>query len=295
MIFYKTQIDTLPCLELCGKEHLTPPTMHRSRYADSYILYFVISGRLCLTDNGRDIELLPGDAYLFNKGEYHSPRYSYECEYYFIHFDMPFTETETEDHNKLLFDKHNAFLTSMITSKDYDTEMYFPKYIHVHKKSARNDIIKLFENTRLKIGTDKSEYFKSISALRLVEILVKLYRIFASQELNVHDEEGKNLIQNIIRYLENNLEKNITSSDLEENFGYNFDYLNRKFKYATQKTIFSYLKEVRITNATRLLKRGTIPISDIANRCGFCDVYYFSRVYKKETGFPPSKIKRQDF
>lgn len=295
MIFYKTQIDTLPALELCGKEHLVPPTLHRSRYADCYILYFVISGKLCLTDNGKDIELLPGDAYLFNKGDYHSPKSSDECEYYFVHFEMPFVETKIDNYTKLLFDKHNAFLTSMATEKEYDTELFFPKHIHIHKKTTRNEIIKLFENTMLKIGMDKSEYFKSISTLRFVEILVKLYRIYALQELNIDDEEGKNLIQNIIHYLENNLEKNITSNDLEETFGYNFDYLNRRFKFATQKTIFSYLKEVRITNATRLLRRGTVPISEIANKCGFCDVYYFSRVYKQETGFPPSKIKRQDF
>lgn len=45
----------------------------------------------------------------------------------------------------------------------------------------------------------------------------------------------------------------------------------------------------KIEFSKRLLKTDSFSVSETANMCGFSDVYYFSKFFKKETGISPSK------
>ncbi len=70
----------------------------------------------------------------------------------------------------------------------------------------------------------------------------------------------------------------------------NKDYFRRMFLKYTGKTPLQYLTAKRISFAKQLLltqKKTNIPINEIAWRVGFSDYYYFSRTFKKETGFSP--------
>ena len=64
-------------------------------------------------------------------------------------------------------------------------------------------------------------------------------------------------------------------------------------KKATGKTMLAYLNELRISKARQLLSDGTSQISRVAEQCGFHDIYYFSRVFKKYTGTTPGAFSRK--
>jgi two-component system, response regulator YesN len=49
-----------------------------------------------------------------------------------------------------------------------------------------------------------------------------------------------------------------------------------------------YLSELRVAEAKRLLKGGGLGVKQVAARVGIPDPYYFSRVFKKVTGWRPS-------
>ena len=50
-----------------------------------------------------------------------------------------------------------------------------------------------------------------------------------------------------------------------------------------------YLTNYRISEACSLLKNSNLSIAEIAVSVGFFDQFYFSRVFKKVKGVPPSK------
>jgi AraC-like DNA-binding protein len=60
------------------------------------------------------------------------------------------------------------------------------------------------------------------------------------------------------------------------------------FKRQTGKTYFTYLNEMRIEEASRLLKEGGMSVSDVCFACGFNDISYFSRTFRRIKGYPPS-------
>jgi len=47
---------------------------------------------------------------------------------------------------------------------------------------------------------------------------------------------------------------------------------------------------VRLKKSAMLLKSKNHNVSEVANMIGFNDPYYFSRCFKKQFGYPPSKL-----
>ncbi|MBZ9603152.1 helix-turn-helix domain-containing protein [Phyllobacterium chamaecytisi] len=61
----------------------------------------------------------------------------------------------------------------------------------------------------------------------------------------------------------------------------------RLFQKYLQISPRRWLIRERIMMAQKLLVEGDAPIGDIAERCGFCDVYHLSREFKRSTGTSP--------
>ena len=71
------------------------------------------------------------------------------------------------------------------------------------------------------------------------------------------------------------------------------EYVRKLFIKEHGISPLQYLKQKRIELAKSLLakKEGTIRINEIAETCGFSDSAYFSRLFKKETGFAPNDFQ----
>lgn len=68
-------------------------------------------------------------------------------------------------------------------------------------------------------------------------------------------------------------------------------YFTALFKQSTGMTPLQYLTDKRMENACRLLSQKEqmhLSIGEIAEMCGYNDIYYFSRIFKKHTGLSPT-------
>lgn len=68
--------------------------------------------------------------------------------------------------------------------------------------------------------------------------------------------------------------------------------LIRKFRQHTGKTPTEYLLAVRLRQSKSLLKETALSVGQIAERCGFESVYYFSSFFKRATGTSPTDFRR---
>ena len=64
------------------------------------------------------------------------------------------------------------------------------------------------------------------------------------------------------------------------------------FKKRFGKTPARYITLQKVAYAKQLLKMPHLSIMEVSERCGFSDVYYFSKVFKKETGDTPTDFRR---
>ncbi|MDF2662824.1 MAG: AraC family transcriptional regulator [Paenibacillus sp.] len=54
-----------------------------------------------------------------------------------------------------------------------------------------------------------------------------------------------------------------------------------------------YLTRVRIDRAKRMLLDRDIPVTEIAERSGFCNINYFDKVFKEQSGFTPIEYRKR--
>lgn len=74
---------------------------------------------------------------------------------------------------------------------------------------------------------------------------------------------------------------------------YSEKYLSSLFKKNMGKNFTEYLNEYRIAHAVAIIRDGDNTISGIAAKCGYSDPLYFSKVFKKAIGIPPSEYIKQ--
>jgi two-component system response regulator YesN len=79
--------------------------------------------------------------------------------------------------------------------------------------------------------------------------------------------------------------------EIAEELGVSSNYLSTIFRKETQYSISEYLNGVRLKHAKKLLRDTNLKVYEIAEQVGFCDVYYFSNVFKKYTGVTPSDYR----
>jgi AraC-like DNA-binding protein len=66
----------------------------------------------------------------------------------------------------------------------------------------------------------------------------------------------------------------------------------RYFKIRTRKTYTTFLNEVRVSNACRLLMNKEVSIQDVCYQAGFSNISNFNRIFKRVTGKAPSNYLR---
>ncbi|WDS36503.1 AraC family transcriptional regulator [Pseudoxanthomonas sp.] len=80
----------------------------------------------------------------------------------------------------------------------------------------------------------------------------------------------------------------ISVAEVAAHCGLSRGYFCQAFKRSTGCTPHRWLQDVRVTQAKALLL-GTMPIIEIASRCGFADQSHLTRVFGRVVGMPPAR------
>ena len=86
----------------------------------------------------------------------------------------------------------------------------------------------------------------------------------------------------------------LLSDDLAKRVHLSRSYFCQLFKKMTHQSFNRYLREVRLAKAKELLARTALPISDVAEKTGYPDEKYFSKLFHSETGMTPSVYRQQN-
>ena len=106
------------------------------------------------------------------------------------------------------------------------------------------------------------------------------------------EKQEERTITVITRYLQEHLAEEISLSVLAEEFHLNPQYISQLFKNEIGVNFLSYLTNIRMEKAKKLLLSTSLPITDIADKSGYGDYRVFTKVFKKSEGITPSQYRR---
>jgi len=132
--------------------------------------------------------------------------------------------------------------------------------------------------------------------LLLIDILAQLAQSTDSQILNAKAiKTDKTLktqerIQQVFHWVEEHYTKEIKTEDIAKEIGLSTVAFSRWFKQETSETFINYVIDQRLYHAKNLLLKGR-NVSEACFSCGFNNLSYFNRVFKKRVGCNPKNYR----
>ena len=94
----------------------------------------------------------------------------------------------------------------------------------------------------------------------------------------------------ILQYIHNNFaDPELSIAKTADIFGFSKKYFSAMFAKNMQTNFTDYLSEIRIKHAMEILEKNKLSVAELAEKCGYTDPLYFSKVFKKIAGVSPSK------
>lgn len=136
---------------------------------------------------------------------------------------------------------------------------------------------------------------KPIPRSDLKKLMIAFQQCLITDKRTVVDEGiSRSLAMNVKDYIETHYsEKGLSLSQVASALFVNEGYLSRQLKQTYGRTFSEYLIEYRIQKAQELLRNLTLQytVTAIANKVGYEDPHYFSRLFRKKTGFSPVQFR----
>ncbi len=230
-------------------------------------IYF-LSGGLEISLNGVTYSPKKGDVIVINSSIVHS-----------------FVITNAPVDYYVLIASDDYFKTSGL----YSESVYFTPYLRDEKvKSLFEKIIEEYER--------KDEFSNPSILSLLTSLFVYLRRnyTFLADKVFPIEKKKVNMVREAIEFIKNNYTESFMVEDIANKLHFSKSYLSHSFKDVTGYSLVEYVNLVRCQNARALLIEDK-SVSETALACGFSEVSYFTRVFKKTMGILPSEASKEHF
>ena len=128
--------------------------------------------------------------------------------------------------------------------------------------------------------------------LQTLEFLYLLCRDYIVQETHTASPHRGELVKTAVIYIRKHLAEPLTLDEIADHTGVNKHYLSRLFKQVLGKTVFETVRVLRCNEAKHRIEEG-MSVSDAAHSCGFENLSYFTRTFKKYYQVLPSHCTKK--
>lgn len=100
-------------------------------------------------------------------------------------------------------------------------------------------------------------------------------------------------IQEIKKFIRNNAHKSLALEEIAASVYLSPYYVSRIFRENQNMTVMDYVTKVKVEEAKKLLRDPQYQIDDIAEKLGYCDASYFSKVFRRNEGMSPTQFRHK--
>lgn len=227
-------------------------------------LYYPTKGHFTLKYASGHVHVTPGNAYLFPPWVSYRFEPGEPCSHYWAHFVS----------ERLRF--HSFFSRPLKLSLDAIASDEYRAMFSAALKNAPN-AANLREAMRIRLGLER--------------LILPFIDLTPRDDSSDHAQAIE--LKPIIDYIEKHFMTQIKIADLTRLAGLPRAEFSQKFNAAFGLPPKQYISARRISHAKNLLLETTLAVKEIAVKCGYDNEYFFSRVFKKYTYFPPKRFRER--
>ncbi len=245
-------------------------------YSSTYTLKYVLEGKKNYHCNHQDIEVSKN-------------------QYVILNTNAQIT-TEAKSGTKGL----SFFLSPQLITEIYKYHNLSPKFLEVTQKTTNsavgfllNTIAQLYEHNQTAFKHQIDDLFIRLSEL-IVQEQKNMDTKFSTLKIVKHDTKKElfKRIQIAKEYLHDHIKEDISLDCISKDIGISKYYLHRLFTEINECTPLEYLTAIRIEKAKYRLRYSKDSIFETAIACGFDTAAYFSKIFKKHSGFSPTEFRK---
>ena len=243
-----------------AEDFLKWPFEHGCSEDEFYRLYFAVSGSFRIIYPAGSCVIEPGSLYLFPCNTLLKYEGIAPCTHYWIHFAS----------NRLK------------TIPRFNDPMRHPL--------EKNEPVEKKMRMVLKRIRDCSDLTSAVFIRNsILELLVPFLEELSGKlpEKGMYEEYAR-----ILNYIDTNLHRNFPISELNVFSKLGKDEFSADFRRVFGLPPKQYITMRRINRAQYLLRETDLPIKEIASQCGYQDEFFFHRIFRKYTNFPPAYYRK---
>lgn len=260
---YKNSVHDLPFVLSCITR--TPNNLSKeTNWHENLEIQLCTKGEGTVTVDGKKYNFVKGDIIVVNSNTIHYTGTDNFIEYTCLIIDSQFCKDVDIDHTSLTFEEH--FQSGGLSMLIYQLE-------------------RLYE-----CPEDPCRIAKLCIAV--LEILIELKQKHLTEAKPKTANQSFEVVKECIRYIRKNYNQKIYIDDLADFVLTDKYKLSRSFKLLTNQTIIEYINCYRCLKVTELINDG-LSVSESAMSCGFNNMSFFTRTFKRYMGTLPSKTKKR--
>lgn len=250
-----------------GYDEAAPEDLSVTHCHDAYEILFVVSGQGKYVVEGATFDIHPITLMITRPFEYHHVLVDRSTHYerYVLKFKISDLTPDTRERFSVIMSEEPEVSGKYYSSLTIPTEVF--------------SIFDRFEFTSALPDAERSVY----ASMLLSEIILFLSACRGEQMVYRDDDLGAK----VIRYLNENIHRNISLDKLARRFFVSKYHLCRAFKKHNGISVHGYINKKRVMYAKRLIDSGETA-SGAAYRVGFGDYSSFYRAYVKVLGKSPT-------
>lgn len=262
IICFNTPSKPLPFfVSMCGVSYCDASYKIERSNSGVNVLEYIISGCGTVIENNKTFYPCAGDIYYLKKRNNHL---------YYSDADDPWIKIWINFEGTLAEKITECFsLTEKNCFHAPDLKPLFFKMYNISRKS-----------------TDVKNISEQISVIFLK--IIQRLSDKSSTDLNTASPTASALKE----LIDNTTDFTVTLDDLSKKIYCSKNHAIREFRLAYNITPYEYILRIRFSAAETMLKNTRLSISEIAGKTGFCDVHYFSGMFKKRYGIAPSDYRK---
>ncbi len=264
---HENSFDNVPIIlkrSIYRRSSITAPLSFN--WHESIEIIYVDDGEGVVVCDFEEHAISRGDIFIINSDVLHSMRTDGYMSFYYLIIDSSFCKMNGLNVSTILFDG----------------------------KIRDSWAISMF-GAILRTYTEEGKFYSAKVRAKVLDFLVYLCEKYGNEISERERRRDKNFdnIRSAIIHIRDHIREKLSVDELSQLSGMSKYHFIREFKRITHYTPVMYINIVRIEMARRLIGEKNLSIGEISEKCGFDNVSYFTKTFKKYTGITPSELRAE--